>query len=116
MRLLILIVFSLIGCVSLSLDEEAHRLALWNFSYVEDVDNEYLIYDSISIPFYGDCEDYAFTLQRVIGGDVWHIDREGKSAHAALVKNGIVYDSLFKHPINQSAYRGEFLFIMKATK
>lgn len=114
MRLLILI-FSLAGCAS-SPDYEAHRLALWNFSYVEDVDNEYLIYDSISIPFYGDCEDYAFTLQRAIGGDVWYIEREGRSAHAALVKNGIVYDSLFKHPVNQSAYRGEFLFIMKATK
>lgn len=49
---------------------EAHRLALWNFSYEKDANDEYRIYDYIDRPFFGDCEDFAFTLQKVIGGDV----------------------------------------------
>ena len=113
MRLLILIVFSLIGCVSLSLDEEAHRLALWNFKYKADVGDEWLIYDRIDQPFTGDCEDLSLSLQKQIGGDVWYVLLHDGTAHSALVKNGIVYDSLFKHPVKREEYEGSFIFIMK---
>ena len=54
---------------------------------------EYRIYDRIDRPFYGDCEDAAFTLQKQIGGDVWYVLLNNGTAHAALVKNGIVYDN-----------------------
>jgi len=51
-------------------EENAHKLALSNFVYEADKVNEYRIYDYIDKPFHGDCEDFAFTLQRQIGGDV----------------------------------------------
>ena len=111
MRLLILI-FSLTGCVSLSLDEEAHRLSLWNFKYKADVDDEWLIYDRIDQPFFGDCEDLSLSLQKQIGGDVWYVLLLDGTAHAALVKNKMVYDSLFKHPVELNEYKGTFLYMM----
>lgn len=111
MRLLILIAFSLTGCVSLSLDEEAHRLAQWNFTYDESISSEHIIYDSIDKPFSGDCDVYAFTLQRVIGGEVWFImlDDYEYPYHAALVKDGMVYDNINKRPVDKSDYRGQFV-------
>ena len=112
MRLLILIVFSLIGCVSLSLDEEAHRLALWNFKYRADIADEWIIYDRIDQPFFGDCEDLSLSLQKQIGGDVWYVLLPDGTAHAALVKNNMVYDSLFNRPVAQDEYKGTFLYIM----
>lgn len=95
-------------------DAEAHRLMLWNFRYEADKNNEYRIYNRIDRPFYGDCEDAAFTLQKVIGGDVWYIDTGKPIAHAALVKNGIVYDSLSRYPIPKGQYRGRFIYMMRA--
>ena len=111
-----LLIFSLSFCVSCvsNPDVEAHRLALWNFNYEKDINNEYRIYDYIDRPFSGDCEDFAFTLQKVIGGDVWYVDKGERLAHAALVKNGIVYDSLSRYPILKSWYNGEFKYIMSA--
>lgn len=101
------------SCVS-NPDAEAHRLALWNFNYEKDIDNEYRIYDYIDRPFFGDCEDFAFTLQKVIGGEVWYIDTGRPVAHAALVKSGLVYDSARKRPISKYRYNGEFKYIMSA--
>ena len=65
------------------------------------------------MPFAGDCEDFAFTLQRVIGGNVWYVKREGRESHAVLVKNGLVYDSLSKYRTKKEEYQGDFVFIMK---
>ena len=65
------------------------------------------------MPFAGDCEDFAFTLQGIIGGDVWYVTREGRQAHAVLVKDGLVYDSLSKHKVKKEFYQGEFIYIMK---
>ena len=110
MRLLILI-FSLAGCAS-NPDYEAHRLALWNFKYKADIDDEWLIYDRIDQPFFGDCEDLSLTLQKQIGGKVWYVLLPDGTAHAALVKNKMVYDSLFKRPVEQDKYKGTFLYIM----
>ena len=113
MRLLILI-FSLSLCVSCASnpDTEAHRLALWNFTYKADIDDELRVYDSISSNFSGDCEDFAYTLRKQIGGDVWYVLLPDGTAHAALVKNNMVYDSLFKRPAEQDKYKGTFLYIM----
>lgn len=114
MRLLLIFSLSLCAsCVS-NTDAEAHRLALWNFRYEKDIANEWRVYNYIDRPFFGDCEDFAFTLQKVIGGDVWYIDQGEQIAHSALVKNGIVYDSLYRYPIPKGQYKGRFIYIMRA--
>lgn len=114
MRLILIFSLSLCAsCVS-NPDAEAHRLALWNFRYEKDIANEYRVYDYIDRPFSGDCEDFAFSLQKVIGGDVWYIDTGNPIAHAALVKNDIVYDSLSKYPMPKSQHNGDFKHIMRA--
>ena len=110
---LIMLLISLCASCATNPDSEAHRLALWNFTYEADIDNEYRIYDSIDHPFMGDCEDLSFTLQRQIGGDVWYVILENGDRHAALVKNGIVYDNRSRRPIEKSQYQGEFIYIMK---
>jgi len=112
----LILIFSLILCASCSSnpDAEAHRLALWNFNYEKDIDNEYRIYNYIDRPFFGDCEDFAFTLQKVIGGEVWYIDRGQAVAHAALVKGGWVYDSIYKRRVSKNRYNGDFKYIMRA--
>ena len=102
-----------VSCAS-SPDVDAHRLALWNFHYEADKDNEYRVYNSISTPFYGDCEDFAFTLAKQIGGEVWYIDTGTYPAHAALVKGGWVYDSIYTRRVSKQNYKGEFKFIMRA--
>jgi len=112
----LILIFSLALCASCvsNPDAEAHRLALWNFHYEKDIASEYRVYNYIDRPFFGDCEDFAFTLQKVIGGDVWYIDRGQAIAHAALVKNNWVYDSIRKRPISKFNYDGEFKHIMRA--
>ena len=112
----LILIFSLALCASCvsNPDAEAHRSALWNFNYEKDIANEYRVYDYIDRPFFGDCEDFSFSLQKVIGGDVWYIDRGEQVAHAALVKNNTVYDSLSKYPIPKAKYNGDFKYIMRA--
>lgn len=61
----------------------------------------------------GDCEDYAFTKQREIGGDVWHVVLPDGRHHAALVRDGFVYDNLHKSPVKLSSYQASWLFIMR---
>jgi hypothetical protein len=113
MRLILIALFSLCAsCVS-NPNAEAHRLALWNFRYQSDIDNEYRIYDSIAVPFYGDCEDFSLSLQKIIGGDVWVIKLSYLTYHAALVNNGMVYDNRFKRPMPLAGYSGEFIYIIK---
>ena len=114
MRLILIFSLSLCAsCVS-SPDAEAHRLALWNFHYEADKANEWRIYDRIDRTFFGDCEDFSLSLQKVIGGDVWYVHNGGAAAHSALVKNGIVYDSLSRYPIPKGQYKGRFIYIMRA--
>jgi hypothetical protein len=110
----LILIFSLALCASCvsNLDAEAHRLALWNFRYEEDKYNEFRIYNSISNPFAGDCEDFAFTLRRQIGGDVWLIKLEDMSYHAALLKNNIVYDNMYRRAVKLDRYHGKFIRIM----
>lgn len=116
MRLLTLIAFSLCAsCVS-NPDAEAHRLALWNFSYQSDIADEWKVYDRIDQPFSGDCEDFSLSLQKQIGGDVWYVILPDGTAHAALVKNDIVYDNINRRPIGVTDYRGQFIKIMSNNK
>lgn len=112
----LLLIFSAVLCASCSSnpDAEAHRLALWNFHYEKDIDNEWRVYDRIDRTFMGDCEDYSASLQGVIGGDVWYVIIPNGIAHAVLVKNGIVYDSLSRYPIPKGQYKGRFIYIMSA--
>ncbi|QDP55688.1 MAG: hypothetical protein Tp138OMZ00d2C19078241_20 [Prokaryotic dsDNA virus sp.] len=107
---LIAIAILITGCATPQ--QSAHREALWNFKYVPDVENELRVYDRIDQPFEGDCEDFAFTLQRQIGGDVWYIVR-AEGAHAALDVDGIIYDNMSKHPIPRVSYPGVFVTILE---
>ena len=116
MRLILIFSLSLCASCSSNPDAEAHRLALWNFYYEADKVDEYRIYNSISNPFYGDCEDFAFTLRRQIGGDVWLIRLEDRSYHAALVKNNLVYDNNSRRPIKRMDYHGRFIRVMNENK
>ena len=95
-----------------SIEEQAHRQALANFIYESDIADERRIYTRIDKPFRGDCEDFAFTLQIQIGGDVWYVLLPDGTAHAVLVLNGKCYDNRYKRPMSKSRYRGEFKHIM----
>ncbi len=69
-----------------------HAKALDNFIYVaDDESNEWSRYDTDS-EFYGDCEDFAFSLQQDIGGKVYYTFLNKSLPHAVLVKDGLVYD------------------------
>ena len=93
-------------------DEKAYYEALSNFTYVDDVADEHLAFTRIDKPFSGDCEDFAFTLQRQIGGEVWAFTYDNNVNHAALVLNGVVYDSLRKHPVSIEKYPKHPLYQM----
>lgn len=102
--------------------ESACKQAVRNFTYVPDIANEYKIYDRIDRPFSGDCEDFAFTLQRQIGGDVYYtfVPRETDKgikliAHAVLVLNERVYD-MEGVSIAINNFNGQLLFVMTYEK
>lgn len=112
MRLILIFSLSLCASCASNPDAEAHRLALWNFQYQPDITDEWKVYDRIDQPFFGDCEDFSLSLQKQIGGDVWYVLLPDGTAHAALVKNKMVYDNLFKRPVELDKYKGTFLYIM----
>lgn len=62
--------------------------------------------------WYGDCEDYAFTKKREIGGEVWHVALTGGGHHAVVLKDGLVYDNIFDGPVPQKEYPATWLFPM----
>ena len=95
-----------------SSDDKAYYMALSNFTYVDDIADEHKAFTRIDKPFEGDCEDFAFTLQVQIGGEVWAFTHNDKENHAALVLNGVVYDSLRKHPISIEKYPKHPLYKM----
>ena len=53
-------------------------------------------------------------VRHLIGGEVWYIDTGTYPAHAALVKGGWVYDSIYTRRVSKQNYKGEFKFIMRA--
>lgn len=95
-----------------SSDEKAYYMALSHFIYIDDIADEHKAFTRIDKPFSGDCEDFAFTLQRKIGGEVWAFTHSDKENHAALVLNGMVYDSLRKHPVSLEKYPKHPLYKM----
>lgn len=91
--------------------EDEFYTALENFTYVEDVPGAetYTAFTDISQPFFGDCEDFAFTLQKQIGGEVWAMTHTEQVNHAVLIVDGIVYDNFFKIPTPVDKYPGKKL-------
>lgn len=110
MRLLLLLLIA--GC-----NEQAFYVAKANFIYEPDKANEIRVYDSIDKPFRGDCEDFAFTLQKQIGGIVlWMAKGEYcaiDAPHAVLLVDGVVYDNCADDPIKLEKYKGNLGFVMR---
>jgi hypothetical protein len=113
-NLFIISLLLLTGCSVMTTEQSAMWQATNNFTYKGELPgkDEWITYDSINEPFTGDCEDYALTLQKQIGGDVWYVVLPGKRAHAVLAKNGIAYDFRFKRSIKVESYPGRFSHIM----
>jgi ABC-type cobalt transport system substrate-binding protein len=95
-----------------SSDDRAYYEALSNFIYIDDIADEHKAFTRIDKSFSGDCEDFAFTLQLQIGGEVWAFTHNDNVNHAALVLNGMVYDSLRKHPVSVEKYPKHPLYKM----
>ncbi len=110
--LLVLITLVVTGCSSVP-NVNTHMTALKNFTYKPDVSDEWIVYDRIDQPFTGDCEDYALTLQRQIGGKVWHVVIPSGEHHAVLVADGHVYDNLNRWPVTREEYRAEWVWVMR---
>lgn len=94
------------GCVSLPPDTEALFEAKRNFEYVPDKADEWRAFTRTDLPFAGDCEDFAFSLQRVIGGRVHYVMTK-YGGHAILIKDGLAYDNIYKWPVPVDSYPGE---------
>lgn len=92
--------------------EKEFYTALENFTYIEDAPGAetYTAFTDISQPFFGDCEDFAFTLQKQIGGEVWAMTHTDQVAHAVLIVEGIVYDNFFQIPTPVEDYPGKKLY------
>jgi predicted transglutaminase-like cysteine proteinase len=76
-----------------------------NFNYILDVDqynvdDKWVSFDNAdNEKFYGDCEDLAFTLQKIIGGRVFKVKLKDSfysknPYHAVLVLNNVVIDNI----------------------
>jgi hypothetical protein len=116
MKIIFVIVVMLLifGCQPFQ-DHAIYNQAKYNFVYESDKENELRLYERVDKKFYGDCEDFAFTLQKQIGGDVWYVilnDKSYTQAHAVLVKDGVVYDYLYKKS-RVDDYPASFLFMLK---
>lgn len=59
----IAVTFLIAGCQSYK-DYAIYNQAKYNFVYEADKENELRLYDRVDKRFYGDCEDFAFTLQK----------------------------------------------------
>ena len=102
--ILIIIAISVTGCSSIP-HWQKYGEAKRNFRYRKDVADEWISYDRIDQEFTGDCEDFAFTLQRQIGGKVMRV-LYADSWHAVLITDGYVFDNAMKTPIAVSSYQG----------
>lgn len=109
---ILLISLILSGCSTLNPNQAALHQAIWNFTYEPDKADEWRIYDAIDKPFAGDCEDFALTLQKQIGGDVWFVKHNTLGSHAVLVKDDVAYDYLIGRSIGRDRYPGKFIVII----
>lgn len=108
----VLSILALITYYLSSTNDKAYYKALSNFTYVDDVADEHKAFTRIDKPFKGDCEDFAFTLQLQIDGEVWAVSRDGNVDHAVLVTNGYVYDSLKTRPVKVENYKNRLIYVM----
>ena len=75
-----------------SSDDRAYYEALSNFIYIDDIADEHKAFTRIDSEFQGDCEDFAFTLQLQIGGEVWafthndNVNHDGRHDHHSWSK------------------------------
>ena len=104
MKKILLTSILLCACVP---NEAEYFEAKRNFTYKPEKVDAWNAYD-YSKPFTGDCEDYAFTLQKEIGGEVWLV-RLKNDYHAVLVKDGISYDFINRVPVMKKHYNGKFI-------
>tara|TARA_Y100000310_G_scaffold30979_1_gene29391 strand:- start:3025 stop:3378 length:354 start_codon:yes stop_codon:yes gene_type:complete len=112
--LIILLAAMSVGCSTM--EQKAHSEALNNFTYVSDNKlDRWDRYDTAN-PFSGDCEDFSFSLQSVIGGKVYRVRLYDGQYHAVLLKNGVVYDNLYKHPKSKLDYPATFESVMNYPK
>jgi hypothetical protein len=66
-----------------------------NYTHVDDVGDTWRLIDG-SQPFKGDCEDFAFAVQYMVGaGSVYSVYRysTGQVDHAVFVHGGMVWDN-----------------------
>lgn len=104
--------FFIYGCANVSHEVKAFQTAHYNFKYTKDPKSDpWYAFTNINNPFSGDCEDFAFTLQRAIGGQVMYTILE-RTAHAVLLKDGVIYDSRYKWPISAEDYQGAVIYEM----
>lgn len=111
-HLFIISLLLLTGCSTLNPNQQALRQAIGNFHYEADKDDEWRIYDAIDKPFKGDCEDFALTLQKKIGGQVWYVAHKTQGAHAVLIKDEVTYDFLLNRSMPIESYPGKPIYIM----
>ena len=105
----LLLITLLTGCTSFKYQQE-HFEALHNFTYKkDDASNSWVMYSTTIRPFKGDCEDFAFTLQNVIGGKVRRVYDPKWGYHAVLVKEGVIYDNNSKFLKLVGDYDGIFI-------
>lgn len=110
---LFLVCLCSVGCTSFKYQSE-HFQSLSNFTYKTDLElhgtpDKWVTYESPYTPFTGDCEDYSFTLQNAIGGQVWHVIHPKWKHHAVLVLEGVVYDNTTKYPSTLGSYDAVFV-------
>ena len=113
--LVLLITATSAGCASTNGDNFIYKKARRNFIYKRETTSpeQHLIYTSVHSRFTGDCEDFAFTLQRQIGGIVWHVVlNKTKQHHAVLVKDGVAYGNKYS-PMSLDLYPARFVFVMR---
>lgn len=111
----ILLVFLYIKNADISPHTQAFYTALDNFTYIAEFkgQDKHFRYTTHTNPFSGDCEDFAFTLQSAIGGEVWAVEHRGDIKHAVLLSGNIVYDNFNQLPIPKSEYPTEFIAPLK---
>lgn len=108
---LVALLFAFIALKPKTEEEKVFYTALENFTYIrepKDVDLHYR-YTSHETKFAGDCEDFAFTLQSALGGEVWIVEHNSVTNHAVLLVDDVVYDNFHQIPISKGEYPTKFI-------
>jgi hypothetical protein len=94
-----------------------YQIVLSNYEYVEDESDDWRILDGTK-PFKGDCEDFAFTMQHLVGaGSVFAaMTHDGANSyftpdHAVFIYAGLVWD-LHGDVLSIAQYQAKYAQIM----